>query len=458
MECADEIDARGYLLTLSEGLMTEIRSELREPEASEAAERGERLLRDLGLADLRTFGTWQHAIHAYESVALAVAAAHGGRSRTARSYESMDELARDAEAQAEGRSRYTYWDAHEHGRRRQIEATIAARHGAESALLLNSGMSAIAVALGAMRLSRGATILTGQRGHHETCDYLTRFVAPTGVKIVRVPPGNAEAVTSALRVVRPQLALFETATCAPGACAPSRVAQWFEAAPDTLFVIDNSVQSVLTRWYEGEAARSRRLVVVESATRYLAHRNMAGLAYGPEPLVAPLRDFARVTGQNLQEKAFNYMRPAEIEHLDWTLRRHARNLRVFASELRGIPGVDVTTPSSSADEETRSSLFAEGTGCILFVRIRGPVKTSAPYRRLLSVWQAQARKHGAWVPVRAGFGWSDTTARVHEPGPVDPPEAALCLQVSVGVEPEPVARRLAAALASACTALEVLAW
>ena len=118
----------------------------------------------------------------------------------------------------------------------------------------------------------------------------------------------------------------------------------------------------------------------------------------------------------------------------------------------------MTTPSSSADEETRSSLFAEGTGCILFVRIRGPVKTSAPYRRLLSVWQAQARKHGAWVPVRAGFGWSDTTARVHEPGPVDPPEAALCLQVSVGVEPEPVARRLAAALASACTALEVLAW
>ena len=47
MECADERDARGYLMALASGLMEETRADLREPEASETAERGERLLRDL---------------------------------------------------------------------------------------------------------------------------------------------------------------------------------------------------------------------------------------------------------------------------------------------------------------------------------------------------------------------------------------------------------------------------
>jgi cystathionine beta-lyase/cystathionine gamma-synthase len=455
MEGADERDAREYLRALASGLMEEARVDLREPEASETAERGEKLLREIEAASLGTYGTWQRSLHAYESVALAVAAAHNLRARIARSYESMEELARDMEAQQEGRSRYTYWDASEHGRRRQIEAAIAARHGAEEALLLNSGMSAIAVALGAMRLSRGATILTGQRGHHATTDYLNRFVAPTGVKIVRVPPWNADAVKEALRAVRPQLALFETATSAPGGNAPARMDEWFDASPETLFVIDNSVQSLLTPWFEGAEARGRRLVVIESAARYLAHRNMAGLAYGPEALLSPMRDFARVTGQYLQEKAFNYIRPAEIEHLPWKLRRHAANVWRFLAELHEVGAVDVSAPGLTADETARASMFRNGPGCLLFVRIRAPIKTSGPYRRLLSSWQAQARKQGAWVPVRAGFGWSDTIARVFEPGPTG---GQMCLRVSVGVEPAPVADRLARGLSAACAEIEACAW
>ena len=455
MEGADERDARGYLLALAAGLMKETRADLREPEASEAAERGEKLVREIESASLGTYGTWQRSIHAYEAVALAVAAAHNLRARIARSYETMEELLRDVDAQREGRSRYTYWDASEHGRRRQIEAAIAARHGAEAALLLNSGMSSVAVALGSMRLSRGATILTGQRGHHATSDFLTRFVAPTGVKIVRVPPGNADAVQAALRAVRPQLALFETAASAPGGNAPARVEEWLAASPETLFVIDNSVQSLLTPWFEGVAARSRRLVVIEGAARYLSHRNMAGLLYGPAALLSPMRDFARATGQLLQEKAFNYIRPAEIEHLPWKLRRHAANVWRFLAVLREIGAVDVSVPGLCADERARASMFRNGPGCLLFLRIRAPIKTSGPYRRLLSAWQARARKIGAWVPVRAGYGWNDTIARVYEAGPGGEP---MCLRVSVGVEPAPVAERLATALAAACSEIEACAW
>src|SRR5690606_26338612 len=103
--------------------------------------------------------------------------------------------------------------------------------------------------------------------HQATSDFLTRFVAPTGVKIVRVPPGSSEAVQEALRAVRPQVALFETAPSAPGGNVPARVSEWFEASPETLFMIDNSVQSLLTPWFDGAATRGRRLVVIESAAR-----------------------------------------------------------------------------------------------------------------------------------------------------------------------------------------------
>lgn len=445
---ASRDDARSYLLSLTSGLMDETNRELRDPEAADLLERGERLMRDLEIADLRSFGIWQRWVHAYEALADGATAARNRRARTARSYETMDELWQDAEAQALGASPHAIWDAHEHGRRRQIEARIARRFGAEAALLVNSGMAAIALATSALRLARGATLLTGHHACAETAHYLTRYVAPAGVKIVRVPPGHADTVMEALRALRPQVALFETATNAPTSDVPSRIDAWFEASPETLFVVDNTVQSLLTPWFGVDRPARRRLLVVEDASRYLCHRAMAGLLYGPAALLDPLRDLARATGQNLQERAFNSIRAAEVEHVGWKLARHAANVRVFAGELSGLPDIDVQVLGSAGDAEALGALFPAGPGCPVFVRLRAPHEREAGHRRLLSRWQAHARKRGAWVPVRDGFGWSDTTARLFEPASGLRPDARY-LRVSVGIEPEAIVRDLARALGAA---------
>lgn len=446
---ASRDDARSYLLALLAGLVEETRVEVRDPEAAAIIERAEKLARDLESADLRRFGPWQKAVHSYESVADAVAAARNSRARTARSYESMEEMARDAEAQAKGKSPHAIWDAEEHGLRRQIERRIADRFSAEDALLVNSGASAIAVAVGALRLGRGATVLTGRHAHPETTSFLTRYVAPSGVKIVRAPLGHGDTVIDALRALRPELALFETATAAPGSEVPSRVEEWFAASPSTTFVVDNTVQSLLTPWFARAPGPRRRLVVVESAAKYLSHRCMAGVVYGPEALMGPIRDYARATGQHLQEKAFNYIRPAEIEQLRWKLTRHATNARVFAAEAAGCLDIDVRLLDSEADPEARASLFANGPGCLVFVRLGARRDPAGGHRRLLAAFQAQARKRGAWVPVRAGFGWMDTTARIQEPTGERVDEGPRYLRVSVGIEPEHIVRDLGKALRAA---------
>jgi cystathionine beta-lyase/cystathionine gamma-synthase len=446
----DENDARSHLLALAGGLLSEIRTGLREPEAADLSERTEKLLRDIEGADLRSFGMWQRAVHAYEALACAVAGARNGRARVARSYSTMEELHEDAGAQAAGRSPHAVWETHEHGRRRQLEAAIAACHRAESALLLNSGASAVAVAIAALRLPRGATILIGRRGHVETAEYLTRFVAPLGVKVVHVPVGSAGAVLDALRTLRPEAALFETAVNAPGGDVPSGVPRWLDASPGTLFVVDNTAQSVLTRWFGGPMEGGERLVVLESATKHLAQQCTAGLLYGPAAAVERMREVARATGQLLQEKAFNFLRPAEIVHLPWKLARHAANVRVFVQELGAAAEVSVHTLDSAADGEARAALFPDGPAGVVFVQRRGHRGGERAHHEILAEWQSEARRHGAWIPVRAGFGWRDTTAFVHEPGRSRPEGGPPYLRISVGIEPENVARCLARALAAAC--------
>jgi cystathionine beta-lyase/cystathionine gamma-synthase len=448
----DESDARRYLLALAGGLLAEIRAGLREPEATDLAERTERLQRELEAADLGTFGLWQRASHAYEALAGAVAGARNARARVARSYESMEELHDDAHAQTRGRSAHAVWDTHEHGRRRQLEAALAACHHCESALLLNSGMSAVAIAVAAARPACGATILLGRGGHAGTADYLTRFVVPFGVNVVQVAAGNAGAVLDALRTLQPAVALFETAITAPRGDVPSGISRWFDAAAGTLFVVDNTVQSALTRWFDGEAGTSGdgQLVVVESLTKYLAHQCAAGLIYGPEAIVGRMRELARAAGQQLQEKAFNFLRPAEIEHLPWKLSRHASSVRAFVEELGSAPSIEWNTLDHGADLEARASIFRRGPGGVVFVRLRGEGHGERAHHELLARWQAEARRRGAWIPVRAGFGWNDTTAVVHEPSRALPSSCPAHLRISIGIEPAAVTRRLAQALAAAC--------
>lgn len=86
-----------------------------------------------------------------------------------------------------------------------------------------------------------------------------------------------------------------------------------------------------------------------------------------------------------------------------------------------------------------------GSGRIVFVALQERAE-GAGHRRLLRAWQARARAIGLSIPALAGRSAVGTNARAHEPSRGG--EAGY-LRISVGIEPAPIARAAAEALAEA---------
>ena len=374
----------------------------------------------------------------------------------AREYESMEAFWADVEAEPRGESHYTYWDTFEHGRRRQLESLFARTYGSEDALLLNSGMSGIAVICQMLNLRPGDTIVTGERSYFETGDFLHRYFSERGIRIQRVPVADAQKVIAVLKQSNPRLVLVETATNAPSVDVPEDIATWFDAAPEAIFLIDNSVQSHLTRWFTSPACVPARTLVLESGVKYATHHCMAGIIYGCREALEPARSYARLAGHQLQEKAFNFISEAEVEHLAEKLDRHSRNARAFHEALEPYRHLFSYTRllDSTSGREAADTLFGNGVGSLIFLALAPDDTATAQdlnlaHRSLLDEWRRIAKEGGLAVEIRCGFGWNQTTARVYESHLLNQPGAPTYLRISVGIEPDRVIRTLAQCLGKA---------
>jgi cystathionine beta-lyase/cystathionine gamma-synthase len=398
---------------------------------------------------------WRRMLEDYRRLVHRKASLANELSRIACSYASMDEFWRDAEAQERGESSHTFWDTYEHGRRRQLEEVLAQTYGSSSALLLNSGMSGIAVVTGMLNLRAGERILTGNRCYFETSDYLARFVSQTGVDIIRVPVDEPGSITRALKQLQPAMAIFETVTNTPDVPIARGFNDWLAAAPKTFFLIDNSVQSHLTRWFEilGE---NPRLLVIESATKYLTEECMAGVLYGHPDAVEKARNYARSTGQQLQEKAFNYLTEAGVKFVGRKLAWHSRNVAVINEELKSFASLfsfSRTLDNTAGNEPELEVIFRHGRGGLIFAALKVPGsdggRLAELHRRLLARWRELTIEMGLELQIRAGFGWNQTSARAYESERLNQPDAPCFIRISVGTEPVAVARTLARALGQA---------
>lgn len=404
---------------------------------------------------------WRLAMDAYGELGLAVAGRLNAVSSIARNYDSMDEFWSDADAQSIGASPYTFWDTYEHGRRRQIERVVAGVYGAEDALLLNTGMSAVTAAIEAAELRPGDRLLTGLHSYFETSEYLEKHLSPRGVEILRVPIADPEAMRITIARAKPRLILFETTTNAPDAAVPLGFEAWLPNCPDALVVCDNTVQGPLTRWFsdpEIAGLLPAQFLVVESATKYLSQSVMAGIVYGNRQQVDRARAFARVTGQQLQEKAFNYLRKGDLQHVIRRLKLHSRNTELVGNELSRPWGDNFSVrllSGSARAHQIRPDLFSAGVGGIVFLvpHHAGSSLDGAQTicRRVLASWRDRLGAMGYLVPIRAGFGWNETSARIYETGALNQPNAPAYLRISVGIEPKAVVRHFGATL---CQALE----
>lgn len=378
------------------------------------------------------------------------------RAEVAREYESMEEFWADVKEQSRGNSEQTYWDTYEHGRRRQLEALLACTYGSEDALLLNSGMSGIAAVCEMLNLRPGDTIVTGERSYFETSDFLHRFFSERGIHIERVPVGNTQKVISTLKQTNPRLVIMETATNAPSVDVPADIPAWLNAAKQALFLIDNSVQSHLTRWFSIVPNDRARILVLESGVKYLTHHCMAGVLYGNRETLERARTYARLAGQQLQEKAFNFINVTEIEHLPEKLARHSSNARLFHQALQPYSRYFslINLLDSTSSRESANTIFNGNVGSLIFVAlpVNSKVKTEdvkIAHRRLLDRWRAVANENRLKVEIRCGFGWSQTTARVYESDFLNQPDAPTFLRISVGIEPQSIIVALAKILGEA---------
>ena len=357
--------------------------------------------------------------------------------RVADPFTSMAEFWAKADLHGAGQAPGTYWDTYESGDRRRLEHVVAAGYGSPGALLLNSGMSALYCVLSAL-LGPGDRLLTHDRGYFETTDLLENVLRPRGVELVRADLGTATSVGGAGHAV----VLAETVLNAPGCALPN--------VPEGEHVV--VVDATFTSWsfdYTDicRAVGSDKVVVVESGTKYLTRAASAGVVYATAELDEKVRAFARRTGQQLQGRALNALRRAEIAALRERMAVHDANLVAFCDALADC-GMTVTTGRSAAaahPDTTFAPLITKaGGGALVFVT--PPAGTPAvDFDRVLDDWRLAA---GGAVGVRAGFGWDRTTGRSYRGSRLNQPDAPEYLRVSVGLEDEPTIAALASSLAA----------
>jgi hypothetical protein len=395
----------------------------------------ESLARASSLVEHRQSGDFMLLCRAYREAALEVAHARSQLAEPAARYDDMESFWSDAAAQRTGGSDRTIWDVYENGRRRQLEQMLAAAAGSSGALLLNSGMTAIDIAIRSLELAPGDTLLTARRGYFETTEYLEQIVSPMGVRVVRQEIHTAVQLEAAIATEQPRAVLIEAFLNAPETLP----------APDLTTVLDRGIRiimdnSVLGLGIDWFASRwPDQVLVIESGLKYLCHRCSSGVIYGGS-ILESARRVARQTGAQLQSAALTHVMDFELQRAADRVLLHGLQRRKFRAAMQTGPWAwirDCDDAASAADPVVKSKLLSSGGGALLFARldVRGECLMEA-HRMLISHWHRAARAEGLAVAVQAGFGWDWISIRAYEAGPLNQKDGDLFVRVSVGTGPD----------------------
>lgn len=394
---------------------------------------------------------YRAACDAYRRAALAIAMARAIRSEPAARYEDMAAFWRDAADQEKGVSPNSYWDTYEHGHRRWLEALLARTYGAESALLVNSGMTAMDCAIRGSYPHTGTRLLAAERQYFETAEYLELVMAANGSLVTRRPLKTNSALREATSAFDPHLVLLESFLNGPEV----------DPAPDlrgipssVRCIIDNSVLGHGARWFNGSPAQ---ILVVESGLKYLCHRCSFGVIYGPRALIDEIRLYARRIGVQLQAAALHHLNPFELVESRRRVMLHGVRRALFRAVLEHGPWAwirDGGDAALCADPETQTVLAGSGGGALLFLAAQAN-ENDAPrqHAEILRQWRQRCHEEGCPVEIQAGFGWDWTSARAYDGSTLNRIGAGSFIRVSVGIAPKDETARCAQLLNDTCEAV-----
>jgi cystathionine beta-lyase/cystathionine gamma-synthase len=202
---------------------------------------------------------------------------------------------------------------------RQVARKIAALEGTEDALILGSGMAAVAMAVLAL-VREGDHLVASRHLYGATLDLFSAELPRRGVDVTFVDPVDAEAWTAAIRPrtrllyleapTNPTLRMFDPALAAAAAASAPTPA----GAPPIRVVMDATFATPINL----RAADLGVDLVLHSATKYLGGHSdlIAGVVAGPSSLITEVTTMMKLYG------------PAADPHMVWLLDRGVRTLEV----------------------------------------------------------------------------------------------------------------------------------
>ncbi|CAH0305633.1 PLP-dependent transferase [Pseudomonas brassicacearum] len=387
----------------------------------------------------------------YEKAAVTFANALNSRATIATCYSSMDEYWRDAEEQAGGRSPNTIWDIYEHGSRRRLEAAFAEKLNVQSALLLNSGMSAISVAMSAVGLKPTDHVFVGKSSYFETNEVLEHFVGAIGCQVHSIDFLDISAFECGLREFSPKLLVVETATNCPMPELLPDFAQVNFGTKWPVIICDQTIvgfpDTDVSLNYPGD------VIYLASLSKFVTNSISAGLIFGQASIVDSCRKIARFSGQNLQERAFNFIRHSDVTCVNYRMEIHQRNVRLFVNALTQVKSKLSLLRTLGCDYLGDAVDDSDVQGCLVFLALRPSRGQNycepalvEHHRAVVGNWQHLSRRHGGDFDIRSGFGWKKTSIRCYEGSQLNQSNAPSYMRISVGLESRRAAMCLAAQL------------
>jgi cystathionine beta-lyase/cystathionine gamma-synthase len=257
----------------------------------------------------------------------------------------------------------------------QVGRKLAALEGTEAALLLSSGMAAMAMTL-LSRVEQGDHIVASRFLYGTTLSLLTEELPRRGIETSFIDPDKADGWSSALRENTRALVL-EVPTNPTLRVFDPRVPAALAREHGILLAVDATFASPVNM----RCADLGVTAVIHSATKYLGGHSdlIAGVVAGSKELVAAVQNLMKLYGPS-PDPHMAWLLDRGLRTLDMRVRTQNQNALTLARFLEGRPEVEVVYyPGlpSHPDHLLASELMTGFGGMLSFVLKGGGVAADA---------------------------------------------------------------------------------
>jgi cystathionine beta-lyase/cystathionine gamma-synthase len=265
-----------------------------------------------------------------------------------------------------------------------VQQRVAALEGAEAAVLLSSGMGAIACGLLAL-LRPGDHLVASSAIYGGATELLTKEFATLGIEVSFVDPFEPRVWRRMLRK-ETRAVFLETPVNPTCRVIDLRPISYVTREQGIALVVDSTFASPINlRPIEHGAD-----VVIHSATKYLNghHDVLGGVVCGTAPYIEEVRQKMMLWGQAPDPFAA-WLLERGIKTLDVRIRRHNENAMAVAewcSERKQIRRVHYTGLDKHPDHATAKSLM-DGYGGMMAIELAGGAAAAEKFLRKLKIFR-----------------------------------------------------------------------